>query len=225
MEIFLDTANTDEIARFRRIGLIDGVTTNPALIAREGRDSVSLIREICDLVDGPVSIEVVSREVEGMIREARHLRRINRNVLVKLPAIPAGYEALHTLAEEGIKVNFTIVYTANQALLACKLGAAYISPFVGRLDASSCSGTELIREIARLIDNFGFSTKILAASMRNEIYVKEAALAGAHVATIPPEILDQMMRSELTDIALEDFLGQWDNLPDKLKTLFDGRLD
>jgi transaldolase len=223
MRFFLDTANVEEIARFNRIGLVDGVTTNPALIAREGRDSVEVIHEICRIVDGPVSIEVVSLTAREMIKEARQLARINEKIIVKLPAIPAGFEALNVIASDGIKVNFTIVYTANQALLACKLGAEFVSPFVGRLEASSCSGTELIREIAQLIRNYRFPTKILAASMRNVIYVKEAALAGAHVVTVPPEVLEQMMLSELTNTALQDFLNQWNSLPDELKTLFDDK--
>jgi transaldolase len=221
MEIFIDTANVDEIRKFARTGLIDGVTTNPALIAREGRNFKEVVEEICSIIDGPVSSEVVSIGPEGMIREARLLSRIHPNIVVKIPAIPAGYEVLHLLAKEGIKTNVTVLYTANQALLAAKAGATYVSPFTGRLDATSTSGVGLIHEIAQIFMNYRFATKILAASMRNPIYVKEAALAGAHVATIPPEVLSQMMDSELSWVSLQGFLAEWDKMPEDKKIYFE----
>lgn len=212
MQIFIDTANVDEIKKYVEYGFIDGVTTNPALFANENRSVKSIISEICTIVSGPVSVEVLSQDTEGMIKEARLISKFHENIVVKLPAIPNGFKALHMLSQEKIKTNLTMIYTANQALIGAKLGATYVSPFVGRLDANSTNGSDLIKEIVRIYDNFQFPTKILAASMRNVIYVKEAALAGSHVATIPPEVLEQLMVSELTDLSLKGFLEKWGNL-------------
>ncbi len=220
MQFFLDSANVDDIKKYAKVGLLDGVTTNPALIAKEGRDFLEVVQEICGIIDAPICAEVVSLDVEGMFREAGELAKLHQNIVVKIPATPAGFEALHLCSKDGIKTNFTIVYTANQALLAGKLGATYVSPFVGRLDATSTGGSELIREIVTIYQNYDFATKVLAASMRNEIYVKEAALAGAHVATIPPEVLAQMMQSELTNISLKGFLAEWDKLPEEKRSYF-----
>ena len=220
MQVFLDTANVEDIRRFARMGLIDGVTTNPALVAREGRDFREVVEEICSIVDGPISAEVVSLDAENMIKEARLIAQLHENIVVKLPATRAGYEALNVVSREGIKTNFTIVYTANQAWLAAKAGATYVSPFVGRLDATSTGGSELIEEIVQIFTIHDFQTKVLAASMRNEIYVKHAALAGAHVATIPPEVLDAMMESELTDVSLQGFLAEWEKLPREKREYF-----
>jgi len=215
MEIFLDTADVEEIKKYARMGIIEGVTTNPALIAKEGRDFKEVVEEICSIVDGPISAEVISMDVEGMIKEARILAKLHKNIVVKIPIIPEGLEAVATISKEGIKTNVTLMYTANQALLAAKVGATYVSPFIGRLDATSTSGTNLIKEIVTIYRNYNFETKVLAASMRTPIYVKEAALAGADVATIPPEVLDQMMRSELTNVTLKDFLDKWEKMPQK----------
>ena len=215
MKIFLDTANVEEIKKYARMGIIDGVTTNPALIAKEGRNFKDVVEEICSIVDGPVSAEVISTDVEGMIKEARILAKLHKNIVVKIPIIPEGLEAVATISKEGIKTNVTLMYTANQALLAAKVGATYVSPFIGRLDATSTSGTNLIKEIVTIYRNYDFKTKVLAASMRTPIYVKEAALAGADIATIPPEVLDQMMRSELTNVTLKDFLDKWEKMPQK----------
>lgn len=215
MEIFLDTADVEEIKKYARMGIIEGVTTNPALIAKEGRDFKDVVEEICSIVDGPISAEVISTDVDGMIREARILAKLHKNIVVKIPIIPEGLEAVATISKEGINTNVTLMYTANQALLAAKVGATYVSPFIGRLDATSTSGTNLIKEIVTIYRNYNFETKILAASMRTPIYVKEAALAGADVATIPPEVLDQMMRSELTNVTLKDFLDKWEKMPQK----------
>ena len=220
MKIFLDTANIHEIKIFSDIGIIDGVTTNPALVAKEGRNFKNVLSEICEIIDGPISAEVVSTNVNDMIREAILISKLHKNIIVKLPSIPAGFEALKACSDKGIKTNFTVVYTTNQALLAAKLGATYVSPFIGRLDVNSTSGSDLIREIATVYENYSFKTKILAASMRNSIYVKEAAIAGAHVATIPPEILSQMMHSELSDIALDGFLEEWKKLPKEKRDYF-----
>ncbi|MFT7559304.1 MAG: transaldolase [Flavobacteriales bacterium] len=221
MKIFIDTADVDEIKRFAKLGILDGVTTNPALIAREGRDIKEVLNEIISLVDGPISGEVVSLDAESMIHEGRIIAKLHDNMVVKLPANIAGYEALNHLSAEGIKTNFTLIYTANQALMAAKLGATYVSPFVGRLDVTSTGGSELIREIAKIYNNYEFDTQILAASMRTSVYVKEAALAGAHAATIPPAVLEDMLCSELSDLALTGFLNQWNAMSDDKKTLFD----
>ena len=220
MKIFLDTANIDDIKRFAEIGVIDGVTTNPALIAREGKNFKDVVNEICSIIDGPVSAEVISTTSEKMIEEARKIAKIHKNIVVKIPATIEGYKALAVVAKEGIKTNFTIVYTSNQALIAAKLGATYVSPFVGRLDANSTSGNDLIREIVTMYKNYNYETKVLAASMRNVIYVKETALVGADVATIPPEVLEQMMNNELTNVSLEGFLKQWYELDEDKRNYF-----
>ncbi len=220
MKIFIDTANVADVVRFSRFGIIDGVTTNPALIARLGLNFRDVVDEMCRVIDGPVSAEVVSESGDIMIKEAEQIAALHPNVVVKLPATPEGFYALNKVSQLGIKTNFTIVYNANQALLAAKLGATYVSPFVGRLDANSTNGIELIREIRQIYDNFGFKTQILAASMRNSIYVKEAALAGADVATIPPEVIDAMMNNELSELSLKGFLAEWDTLPSEKRSYF-----
>lgn len=220
MKIFLDTANIEDIKRFAQMGVIDGVTTNPALIAKEGKNFKEVVNEICSIIDGPVSAEVISTNAQQMIEEARKIAKIHKNIVVKIPATIEGYKALSVVAKEGIQTNFTIVYTSNQALIAAKLGATYVSPFVGRLDANSTSGNDLIREIVTMYKNYNFETKVLAASMRNVIYVKETALAGADVATIPPEVLEQMMNNELTNISLEGFLKQWYELDEEKRNYF-----
>ena len=219
MKIFLDTANIEDIKKFAQMGVIDGVTTNPALIAKEGKNFKEVVNEICSIIDGPVSAEVISTNAQQMIEEARKIAKIHKNIVVKIPATIEGYKALSVVAKEGIKTNF-IVYTSNQALIAAKLGATYVSPFVGRLDANSTSGNDLIREIVTMYKNYNFETKILAASMRNVIYVKETALAGADVATIPPEVLEQMMNNELTNVSLDGFLKQWYELDEEKRNYF-----
>ena len=221
MQFFLDTANVKAIRKFARMKLISGVTTNPALIAKEGRNFKEVVDEICSIVDGPISAEVISMDFERMVKEARMVAKIHKNIVVKIPAIPAGFEAVSVVSKEDIKTNVTILYTANQALIAVKVGATYVSPFIGRLDVNSTAGTDLIKEIKTIYENYGMETKILAASMRNAIYVKEAALAGADVATIPPEVLDQMMTSELTESGLNGFLREWDMLPEDKRNYFE----
>ena len=220
MKIFLDTADIDQIRKFAEIGIIDGVTTNPAILAQEGKNFHDVVNEITQIIDGPISGEVVSLTAEKMIKEAHALASIHPNIVVKLPAIPEGFKALYSLSREGIKTNFTVVYTVNQALLAAKNGATYVSPFVGRLEANAGSHANLIEDIACIFKNYSFTTKILAASMRNVVYVKEAALAGAHVATIPPAVLEDMMRSELSEIALAGFLKEWESMPADKKNIF-----
>lgn len=221
MQIFIDTANIDEIKKYAKIGIIDGVTTNPALVAKENLNFKDVVTEICDIVDGPVSAEVISLEADGMINEARQISQLHKNIVVKIPATIAGFEALNVVAKEGIKTNFTIIYTANQAMVAAKLGATYVSPFIGRLDVTSTSGSELIEEVMQIYNHYNFDTKVLAASMRNAIYVKKAALAGAHVATIPPEVLHDMMFSELTEVSLKGFLADWEKLPEDKRKYFE----
>ena len=220
MKVFIDTANIEEIKVFNKYGFIDGVTTNPALIAKEGKDFKTVINQICEIINGPISAEVVSTDVNGMIEEAKLISKIHENIVVKLPSIENGFEALKIISQIGIKTNFTVLYTTNQALLAAKLGATYVSPFVGRLDVNSTSGTNLIKEIVKVYKNYSLKTEVLAASMRNSIYVKEAALAGAHAATIPPDVIKQMMYSELSEIALEGFLKDWEKLPKEKREYF-----
>ncbi len=209
MKFFVDTANIDEIAELAATGLIDGVTTNPSLVAKAGRPFTDVIKEICDLVEGPVSAEVVATDYEGMISEGRKLAAIAENVTVKLPLTWDGLKACKTLTGEGTMVNVTLCFSANQALLAAKAGATFISPFIGRLDDMGFDGVELIAEIRQIYDNFGFDTEILAASVRTPDHVKRVALIGADVATVPPSTLRALVKHPLTDKGLEQFLADW----------------
>lgn len=221
MKIFLDTADIYEIKRFARIGVIDGVTTNPAILAKDNKDFLKVVKEITEIIDGPISGEVVSLDVNGMVKEAKALASIHENIVVKLPANHEGFEALRKVSDLGIKTNLTLVYTANQALIAAKNGATYVSPFVGRLEANAGHGSLLISEIVKIFNNYSFDTQIIAASMRTSVYVKEAALAGAHIATVPPNVLDDVMNSELSDLALKGFLEEWDKLATDKKNIFE----
>ena len=207
MKFFLDTANLDELRNGASYGIVDGVTTNPSLIAKEGNPNSEQIRAICDIVDGDVSAEVVATEADEMIREGRELASIHPNVVVKCPLIPEGIKATKVLSSEGIRINVTLCFTAAQALLAAKAGAYIISPFIGRLDDISHEGMDLIREIVAIYENYGFPTQVLAASIRGPLHVKEAALAGAHIATLPAKVLDQLFHHPLTDSGLEKFLA------------------
>ena len=209
MKFFLDTANLDELREGASYGIVDGVTTNPSLIAKEGNPNSEQIRAICDIVDGDVSAEVVATEADEMIREGRELAGIHPNVVVKCPLIPEGIKATKALSSEGIRVNVTLCFTAAQALLAAKAGAYIISPFIGRLDDISHEGMDLIREIVAIYENYGFPTQVLAASIRGPLHVKEAALAGAHIATLPAKVLDQLFHHPLTDSGLEKFLADY----------------
>lgn len=207
MKFFVDTADTKDIADLAASGLIDGVTTNPSLIAKSGRPFAEVIAEICGLTDGPVSAEVVAIDAEGMIREGRKLAEIAENVAVKLPLTWDGLKACRTLSEDGIPVNVTLCFSANQALLAAKAGAAFISPFIGRLDDIHLDGMELIQEIRQIYDNYMFETEILAASIRSPNHVKLSALAGADVMTAPPAVIRSLVNHPLTDKGLEIFLA------------------
>ncbi len=210
MKFFLDTANVDEIREATGLGLIDGVTTNPSLVAKEGRPFEELIHEICELVQGPVSAEVVSTEADGMLEEARRLATIHEHVVVKCPLTREGLKATRTLADEDIRVNVTLCFSPTQALLAAKAGAAYISPFVGRLDDISYDGMELIQQILTIYENYGFPTEVLVASIRHPKHILEAALMGADVATIPFKAFDAMFNHPLTDKGLAAFLADWE---------------
>lgn len=209
MKFFLDTANIEEIRRGVELGLVDGVTTNPSLIAKEGRDLEELALEICELVDGPVNLEVVSTDATDMIHEARYLAGLHKNVYVKLPMIREGLKALHVVAQEGISVNVTLIFSPGQALLAAKNGAAIVSPFIGRLDDISQEGMGLISEILLMYENYDFDTEVLVASVRNPVHVVAAAKMGAEIATLPAKVLEQLMKHPLTDIGLEKFLADW----------------
>lgn len=210
MKFFIDTANLDEIKKAESYGVIDGVTTNPSLVAKEGDiDFQTRIKEICDVVDGPVSAEVVALEADKMIEEARELAEIASNVVVKIPMTMEGLKAVKTLSDEGINTNVTLVFSANQALLAAKAGATYVSPFIGRLDDRAANGMDLVKEIVQIFDNYNMDTEIISASIRHPMHVKEAALAGAHIATIPFGVIEKLSKHPLTDIGIERFLDDW----------------
>lgn len=209
MKIFLDTANVQEIREAQSWGVLDGVTTNPSLVFKEGRDFKSLLLEICSLVNGPVSAEVVSTSAEEMIKEGRSLACIHENIVVKIPLIVEGLKAVKVLSGEGIHVNVTLCFSPTQALLAAKAGATFISPFVGRLDDISHQGMEVIRDIRIIFDQHHFATKILAASLRHPLHVIDAAKIGADIGTMPFKVLEQMVKHPLTDLGLERFLKDW----------------
>jgi transaldolase len=215
MKIFIDTANLDQIKEVNSWGILDGVTTNPTLVAKEGCDFETRVRDICQVVDGPISAEAVSLEAEGMIKEARQLSKIHKNIIVKIPMTAEGLKAVKVLSHEGIRTNVTLVFSPNQALLAAKAGATYVSPFVGRLDDISHDGMALVRDIVTIFRNYGFKTQVIAASMRHPVHVTEAALAGAHVATIPYDVLKKMLKHNLTDEGIEKFLKDWEKVPKK----------
>ena len=210
MKFFIDTANISEIQRIHAWGILDGVTTNPSLIAKEsGKPFEAIIEEICGIVDGPISAEVIALDAEGMVKEGKALAKIHKNVVVKLPLIPEGLKACKALSAEGIRTNVTLCFSATQGLMAAKAGATYVSPFVGRLDDINLRGMDLIEELVAIFENYGLETQVLAASIRLPRHVTEAALAGAHVATIPPKVFDQMLGHPLTDKGIEAFMADW----------------
>ncbi len=212
MKFFIDTANIEEIKKAKELGMVDGVTTNPSLAAKEKREFRGLIKEICSLVDGPVNAEVVSLNAEGMIKEARSLMEIADNVVVKIPLIEEGLKAVRVLSGEGIKTNVTLCFSGVQALLAAKAGANYISPFVGRLDDAGQNGMELVEQIISIYDNYDYDTEIIVASVRNPLHVLDAAMMGADIATIPFSVIRQLIKHPLTDVGLEKFLADWKKL-------------
>ena len=210
MKFFIDTANISEIQRIHAWGILDGVTTNPSLIAKEsGKPFEAIIEEICGIVDGPISAEVIALDAEGMVKEGKALAKIHKNVVVKLPLIPEGLKACKALSAEGIRTNVTLCFSATQGLMAAKAGATYVSPFVGRLDDINLRGMELIEELVAIFENYGLETQVLAASIRLPRHVTEAALAGAHVATIPTKVFDQMVQHPLTDKGVAQFMADW----------------
>jgi len=213
MKIFLDTANVEEIREAHALGVIDGVTTNPSLIAKEGREFRKVVEEICAIVDGPVSAEAVSLQAEAMIREAESLSAIHRNVVVKIPMTAEGLKAVKALSRKGIRTNVTLVFSAAQALLAAKAGASYVSPFVGRLDDVGQEGMDLIEQIVTIYENYAFPTEIIVASVRNPVHVVQSALLGAHIATVPYGVLRQLLQHPLTEIGLRKFLADWEKVP------------
>lgn len=212
MKFFIDTANVDEIREAASLGILDGVTTNPSLVAREGKDFRQVLREIVSIVNGPISAEVTATDRDGMVEEGRELSQIHPNIVIKVPLIKEGLQACKQLRADGIGVNVTLCFSASQALLAAKADATYISPFVGRLDDISHDGMELIRQIRIIYDNYGFETQILAASIRHPIHLVESALAGADVATIPYKVVLQLLKHPLTDSGQEQFLADWAKL-------------
>lgn len=216
MKFFVDTADTQAIAELNDLGMVDGVTTNPSLILKSGRDIIEVTREICGIVTGPVSAEVVALEADAMIAEGRKLAEIAENITVKLPLTWDGLKACKTLSDEGKMVNVTLCFSANQALLAAKAGASFISPFLGRLDDMSLDGCELIEDIRTIYDNYGFATEILAASIRTVNHVQQVALIGADVMTAPPEVIRKLASHPLTDKGLEQFMSDWEKTGQKI---------
>ncbi len=216
MKFFIDTANVDEIRQAAELGVLDGVTTNPSLMAKEvkrtGRKTNEIYKDICDIVKGPVSAEVLSLEADIMVQEARKLAKIDQHIVIKVPIVKEGLKAVKTLNTEGIKTNVTLVFSANQALLAAKAGATYVSPFVGRLDDISHVGLDLVEEIVQIYRNFSIGTEVIVASIRNPLHVKDAALIGADIATIPFTVIDQLVKHPLTDIGITRFLADWEKV-------------
>jgi len=210
VKLFLDTANLEEIRKATDMGVLDGVTTNPSLIAKEGAEFEKRIYDICEIVQGPVSAEVVSTEADGMVTEAQRLKKIHKWVVIKLPTIPEGLKAAKRLIAEGTKVNMTLCFSPSQALLVGKLGATYVSPFLGRLDDISQVGMDLIRDIVTIYKNYSFKTEVLSASLRHPLHVVDAAKAGSHVATMPFKVFDQLIKHPLTDKGLAQFLKDWE---------------
>ncbi len=212
MKIFLDSANLESIKKYNDMGILDGITTNPSLLSKEGGDPQKTMEEIVRIINGDVSLEVVSTEYEGMLEEGRHLRKYGDNVVVKCPMTPEGLKACKALTAEGIPVNVTLIFSSNQAILAAKSGAKYVSPFIGRLDDVGKDGMQLISEIKQIFSNYKFSTEILVASIRHPIHVIEAGKIGADVVTLPAAVLEKMLKHPLTDIGLKNFLADWEKL-------------
>ena len=215
MKIFIDTANLEQIKEVNSWGILDGVTTNPSLVAKEGCEFEARVKDICAVVDGPISAEAVSMNADGMVKEARELSRLHKNIIVKIPMTAEGLKAVKVLSKEGVRTNVTLVFSPNQALLAAKAGATYVSPFVGRLDDISHDGMDLVRDIVKIYNNYGYKTQVIVASIRHPVHVTEAALAGAHVATVPYDVLKKMLKHNLTDEGIQKFLKDWEKVPKK----------
>jgi transaldolase len=213
MKIFLDTANVEHIREANSWGIIDGVTTNPSLIAREGRDFREVVEEICSIVDGPISAEAVSMNAKGMVKEGRELTRIHDNINIKIPMTAEGLKAVKELSAKDIKTNVTLVFSPNQALLAAKAGATFVSPFIGRLDDAGHEGMQVVHDIVQIYLNYAFDTEIIVASVRHPVHVVEAAKTGAHIATVPWNVLQLMVKHPLTDVGIDKFLADWEKVP------------
>lgn len=212
MKFFIDTANLEEIKKAWDLGVIDGVTTNPSLLAKEDKEPISLLKLICEIVDGPVSAEAISLDYEEMLKESLELSKIHKNIVIKIPMTEDGLKTVKKLSQEGIKTNVTLIFSPTQALLAAKAGATYVSPFVGRLDDISHFGMDLIRDIQIIFENYGFDTEVIVASIRNPLHVLEAARIGAAIATIPYSVIKQLIKHPLTDIGIEKFLKDWEKI-------------
>lgn len=213
MKIFLDTANIEQIREANSWGILDGVTTNPTLVSKEGKKFRALVKEICEVVDGPISAEVISTDSAGMVREAEELSKIHKNIVIKIPMCKEGLKATKSLKKKGIRVNVTLVFNVNQAILAAKAGATFVSPFIGRLDDASHIGMDIVKDIATAYKNYGFDTKIIVASVRNPLHVRDAALSGADIVTVPFGVLEQMVKHPLTEIGIDRFLKDWEKVP------------
>lgn len=213
MKFFIDTADINEIKEANSLGMVDGVTTNPSLIAKTGRKFQDVIQDICQEVDGPISLEVIGLDAPTMLKEARELAKIHKNVVVKIPITPEGLKATKQLAAESIHVNMTLIFSPSQALLAAKAGARYVSPFVGRLDDISQVGMDIVSDIMDIYENYGFETEVIVASIRNPLHVVDAALMGAHISTIPFSVIKQLAKHPLTDAGIEKFLNDWKKVP------------
>ncbi len=213
MRLFIDTANVDEIREASSWGVISGVTTNPSLIAKEGRDFIEVVREITGIVDGPISAEVISEDHKGMVEEARKLSQIHKNIIIKIPMTAEGLKAVNILRGEGIRTNVTLIFSASQALLSARAGATYVSPFVGRMDDIGNDGMKVIEEITEIFDIHDIETEVISASIRHQMHVIDSARAGAHIATVPFNVLKQMLKHPLTDTGVEKFLKDWETVP------------
>ncbi len=220
MKLFIDTANIEEIKKAWELGVIDGVTTNPSLISKEKREPVTLLKEICAIVDGPISAEVIATKADAMIKEAEELAKIHANIVIKIPMIEEGLRAVKRLTAAGIRTNVTLIFSSSQALLAAKAGASYVSPFVGRLDDISHTGMDIVADIQTIYENYIFDTEIIVASIRNPLHVVEAARIGADVATIPYSVISQLIKHPLTDIGLEKFLQDWERVKTAKEPIF-----
>ncbi len=210
MKFFIDTANIEEIKKGLELGMVDGVTTNPSLVSKEQRPFTEILADICAIVDGPISAEVISLEADGMVEEARELAKIHDNIVIKIPMIEEGLKAVKRLSAENIKTNVTLVFSCTQALLAAKAGATYVSPFVGRLDDISQDGMDLIQDIMTILRNYGYPTEVIVASIRSPMHVSQSALIGADIATIPYKVIAQLAKHPLTDIGMKQFLADWE---------------
>lgn len=219
MKFFLDTAEIEAIRKWNDIGVIDGVTTNPTLVARVKQNFIDVVKEIAAIVTGPISAEVISMDRDAMVKEARTLAKIAKNIVIKIPMTPDGMEAVHILAKEGIRTNVTLVFSLSQVVIAAKMGATYISTFIGRIDDTSWTGMDLVREAKAVLKNYNFKSEIIVASIRHPLHVAEAAIAGADISTIPPDVLEKMFKHPLTDAGIKRFLQDWEKIPQNLRKI------